>query len=195
MILLFADTLMKRTPYFQFSTAGQLTGTNKSVTKIQSSGASLEVYRLSNTVLYIIIVIAGVFVFISSVFVGTYFYKHCIEKTVSANNQGPGHFPKHKDGYNSLEMGVQESENQFSDPTYLEPVSNPRTHYDEIIDHTERSTQSFSDVLRHPEIENKQLLEFINNYADSRNRNYLPSDEKKTQQTRQQKTVFKTSSL
>lgn len=194
MILLFADTLMKRTPYFQFSTAGQVTGTNTSVTKIQSSGASLEVYRLSNTVLYIIIVIAGVFVFISSVFVGTYFYKHCIEKTVSANNQGLDHFPKHKDGYNSLEMGVQESENQFSDPTYLEPVLNPRTHYDEIIDHSERSTHSVSDVLRHSEIDNKQLLDFINNYADSRNY-CLPSDEKKTQQTRQQKKVFKTSSL
>lgn len=193
MILLFADTLMKRTSYFQFSTAGQLTGTNELVTKIQSPGASLEVYRLSNAVLYLIIVIAGVFVFLSSVCVGTYFYKHCIKKTVSANNQGPGYIPEHKDGYNSLEMGVQESENQFSDPTYLEPVSNPRTHYDEIIDHRESSTQSVSDVLRHPEIENKQLLDFIKNYANSRN--YLPLDEKKTQETRQQKTAFKTSSL
>lgn len=64
---------------------------NELVTKIQSPGASLEVYRLSNTVLYLIIVIAGVFVFLSSVCVGTYFYKHCIKKTVSANNQGPGY--------------------------------------------------------------------------------------------------------
>lgn len=73
-------------------------------------------------------------------------------------------------------MGVQESEHQFSDPTYLEPVSNPRTHYDETLwwNHWPqgRSTQSVSDVLRHPEIENKQLLDFINNYANSQN--YLP---------------------
>lgn len=74
-------------------------------------------------------------------------------------------------------MGVQESEHQFSDPTYLEPVSNPRTLYDEIIDHRERSTQSVFDVLIHPEIENEQLLDFINNYTNSWN--YLPLDEKK----------------
>lgn len=184
---------MKKTSSFQFSTEDQLTGTNELVTKIQSPGASLEVNWLSNSVLNIIIVIAGVFVFISSVCVGTYFYKHCIKKTVSACNQGPGFFPTHKDGYNSLEMGVQESEHQFSDPTYLEPVSNPRTHYDEIIDHRERSTQSVSDVLIHPEIENKQLLDFINSYTNSGN--YLPLDEKKTQEPRQQKTAFKTSSL
>lgn len=178
----------------QFSTSGQLTGSTKLVTKNQSSGAAFDVYRLSDTALHTIIVIAGIFVFISSVFVGTYFYKHCIKKTVFANNPGQDPFPKLIDGYNSLELCAQRSENQLSDPTYLEPVSNPIPHYDEIIDHSERSTKSVSDVLSHSEIENKQLIDFFSNYCESRNY-YLSSDEKKKHDKQGNRKVFKTSSL
>lgn len=74
--------------------------------KIQLFGVLLEVYRFFNIVLYLIIVIVGVFVFLSSVCVGIYFYKYCIKKIVLVNNQGFGYIFKYKDGYNSFEMGV-----------------------------------------------------------------------------------------
>lgn len=189
----FLDTVIKRTPYLQFTASGQLTRNTKLVTRSQSA-ATLDLYRNSNTALNIIIVIAGVFVFITSVFVGTYVYKHCIKNTLLANNQGHDHFSKLKDGYNSLEMCTQESENQFSDPTYLEPVSNPRPHYDEVIDNSIGNNQQVSDVLSHSEIENKQLVDNLINFADSRNLVFL-SDDKVTCQTRKQKPVLKTSSL
>lgn len=59
-----------------------------------------------------------------------------------------------REEYNSLELNVREDSIHSRDQTYLEPVSDAKPHYDEIIslnETTEQISQNISEQTKHDE--------------------------------------------
>lgn len=126
------DTPEQNTTYLLNSTSNQITGTTPLLTKSISSGIPMVVNGPSYTVMmYAIIALAGVFVVICGVFVGTYVYKHCVKQPPTTSDKELVQFSNPKE-YNSLSIPFQEQSDHCSDPTYLEPVTDTRSQYNEI---------------------------------------------------------------
>lgn len=79
-------------------------------------------------------------------FVGVYFYKHCIKPTTQLDGKEMHSFDS-MEGYKSL---TQPENNQaFENPhgsLYLEPISEPNVHYNEILNKEEMVEEGISDV-------------------------------------------------
>lgn len=100
--------------------------TTQLVNKITLSETPLVIKGLPLIILFIIIALVGSLVILCGVFVGTYFYKHCIKQTTADHPS-----LKQQDGYDSLALDVQE-QRSHSRPTYLEPVSETSSHYVDV---------------------------------------------------------------
>lgn len=113
--------------------------TQLSTEKVSSEGKALERPPVPNIILYMIITLVCIFVILFGLFVGIYFYKHCIKLTNITNDKGESHFNLNE-GYKSLnQLDSNRSVNSLRDSTYLEPLFDARLHYDEIENHNEIS--------------------------------------------------------
>lgn len=100
--------------------------------KVSSDGKALERPPVPYNILYMIITLVCIFVILFGLFVGIYFYKHCIKLTNITDDKGESHFNLNE-GYKSLEqLDTNRSVNSLRDSTYLEPLFDARLHYDEI---------------------------------------------------------------
>lgn len=124
--------------------------TTQLLPKNGSSGKSLAFHILPSTLLYILIVLVGVFIIICGVFVGIYSHKHCNTQSYSTKSRKVDQISNEREEYNSLELNVHEESIHSRDPTYLEPVSDAKPHYEEIIslnETTEQICQTISDKM------------------------------------------------
>lgn len=113
-------------------------GTTPLLNKEGFSGTQLVFHTLPSTLLYILISLVGIFIIICGIFVGTYVYKHCIRQPYSAENKKFDQMSNQQEGYNSLGLNVQEEENiRLRNQIYLEPVSDIKPQYEEIINRNE----------------------------------------------------------
>lgn len=131
--------------------------TTQLLPKNGSSGKSLAFHILPSTLLYILIVLVGVFIIICGVFVGIYSHKHCNTQSYSTKSRKVDQISNEREEYNSLELNVHEESIHSRDPTYLEPVSDAKPHYEEIIslnETTEQICQTISDKM---EIQNVSM--------------------------------------
>lgn len=96
----------------------------------------------------------GIFIIICGIFVGTYSYKHCNTHSYSTKNIKVDQISNQREEYNSLELNVGEDSIHSRDQTYLEPVSDAKPHYEEIIslnETTEQISQNISEQTEHDE--------------------------------------------
>lgn len=98
------------------------------MTEMTSSGYPTFIEGLSNHIFYVIVA----FVVLFGLFVGIYFYKHCIKRSGTPTNEKKNNFSSQPVGYNSLQRGSHRLDQMGNDiePTYLEPTAG--VHYDEI---------------------------------------------------------------
>lgn len=113
--------------------------TQLSIEKVSSDGKTLERTPVPYSILYMIITLVCIFVILFGLFVGIYFYKHCIKLTNITDDKGESHFDLNE-GYKSLNrLDTNRSVNSLWDSTYLEPFFDARLHYDEIENQDEIS--------------------------------------------------------
>lgn len=86
-------------------------------------------------------VLVGIFIIICGIFVGIYSHKHCNTQSYSIKSRKIDQISNEREEYNSLELNVHEESIHSRDPTYLEPVSNAKPHYEEIISLNETTEQ------------------------------------------------------
>ena len=95
-----------------------------------------ETPDLQYTIMFTAIAFAGIIVILCGLFVGIYFYKHCMKHVVIIERKGDNNAP---DGYNSLGADNQHQMQHLRETTYLEPVTSHDGHYDEINEQDELS--------------------------------------------------------
>lgn len=101
----------------------------------------LESQGLPNAVLYIIISFVCLFVVFWGLFVGVYFYRHCVKTSSIAKDTGECQ-PNLIEGYKSLDrFESNRAMENVQDPTYLEPIFDARSDYVEIENHNEEVMQ------------------------------------------------------
>lgn len=124
-------TFSRSTPLFENI------GTTLRSSRSTPSENSVVIPSFSQTILYIVIAFIGIIIILCGLFVGTYFHKHCIRQVVFTERIGKSDIPSAKAGYSSLSVDIHPQCDQPRDPTYLEPVSNHDTHYNEINENDE----------------------------------------------------------
>lgn len=113
--------------------------TQMSTEKVSSDGKALERPPVPYSILYMIITLVCIFVILFGLFVGIYFYKHCIKLKNITDDKGESHYNLNE-GYKSLnQLDTNRSVNSLRDSTYLEPFFDARLHYDEIENQDELS--------------------------------------------------------
>lgn len=103
--------------------------TPSAFTEITSSGYNNFIQNMSNSVFYIIVA----FVVLFGLFVGIYFYKHCIKRNMSVSktvDPFASQLVRYKSCYRDSLQNQPISHPCATEPAYLEPVTN--AHYDEI---------------------------------------------------------------
>lgn len=111
--------------------------TQMSTEKVSSDGKALERPPVPYSILYMIITLVCIFVILFGLFVGIYFYKHCIKLTNISDDKGESH-SNLNEGYKSLhQLDTNRSVNSLRDSTYLEPLFDERLHYNEIENQNE----------------------------------------------------------
>lgn len=137
LLLFLGETSVKNTTILRDYTYDRNKGTTPLLTKNGSSGTPLAVHNLSSTLVFILITFVGIFTIICGIFVGTYFYKHCIKQSYSTQSKNVDQIFHQREEYNSLELNVHVHEHEeiihSRDQTYLEPVFGAEPHYEEII--------------------------------------------------------------
>lgn len=125
-----------------------------------SPGTPLAFHNLPSTLLYILIVLVGIFIIICGIFVGTYSYKQCNANSYSTKNIKVDQISNQREEYNSLELNVGEDSIHSRDETYLEPVSDAKAHYEEVIslnETTEQISQNISEQTEDGEKASQKL--------------------------------------
>lgn len=125
--------------YLVNPSSDKVKGTTPIFTKDTFTKTSLFFQNVPFTVMYIAIALIGIFVLLCGLYVGTYFYNHCIIRTASSDLKSVDNISNDREGYNSLGINLQVQNDISSDPTYLEPVSDVIPHYVEIIDENDTS--------------------------------------------------------
>lgn len=137
------------TTYLASVTSGRITDTT-------SFGQLPDNNGLPNAIVYIIIALVCGFMILFGLFVGVYFYKHCIKSTTQLDGQKVHSFNS-IEGYKSL---TQPENNQviksLHDSTYLEPISEPSLHYNEIEYKEGITEKGISDV--HLQKQNEEIV-------------------------------------
>lgn len=104
---------------------------------------------LPTAIVYIIIALVCVFMILFGLFVGVYFYKHCIKHAVIVDRAQDNSFNS-IEGYKSLHVNQPESNQAIEnrhDSTYIEPVFEASLHYNEIENKEEIIEHMISDVF------------------------------------------------
>lgn len=138
-LLFLGETSVRSTISLRDYTYDGSKGTTPLLTKSGSPGTPSEFHNLPSTLLFILVVLVGVFIIICGLFVGAYFYKHCNTRSYSNKSKKVDPISNQREVYNSLEMNVHEQSIHSQDQTYLEPVSDAKTHYEEIISLNEKN--------------------------------------------------------
>lgn len=121
--------------------------TQLSTENLSSGGNALEQPPVPYSILYMIIALVCIFVVLFGLFVGIYFYKHCIQQTNITADKDESNFNLNN-GYKSLHrMETSQSESNPRDSSYLEPLFDARLHYDEIETQDERKEEELSQFL------------------------------------------------
>ena len=108
-------------------------------TKIIFAYKPSETPDLQYTIMFTAIAFVGIIVILCGLFVGIYFYKHCMKRVVIIERKGGN---SASDGYSSLDANNQHQMQHLRETTYLEPVTAPDGHYDEIKEQDELSQKS-----------------------------------------------------
>ena len=124
--------------------------------------------NLSHTILYIVIAFIGIIIILCGLFVGTYFFKHCVRQVVLTERIGKSDIPITKAGYSSLSVNIHPQCEQPRDPTYLEPVSSHDTHYNEIVENNEINELSIEEKSATKDNQNVELSIVPGNFPHSK---------------------------
>lgn len=130
--------------------------------KDASSKPPTLIEGLSNIVIYSFFALIGVLIMLCGLCVGTYFYRHCIKHSFSNSSKGNKYVLEQRDGYNGLEMDKHEQNDNSSDQAYLEPVSDVKPQYQEIIDFEETDNPFASKPLGQSQFEQIELSKLLN---------------------------------
>lgn len=103
--------------------------TTSTISESTSSGSHNT--SMPHFLMYLIVTSVVIFIILCSMFVGTYFYKHCLTQRVSRIKNVD--LSNSKEGY--LDVDTHQQGNQGRDLDYLEPVNSYKTDYNEIADH------------------------------------------------------------
>lgn len=153
-MLFLGETSVKSKLFLRDNTYDRSKGTTPLLTKDGTPGTPLAFHNLPSTLLYILIVLVGIFIIICGIFVGTYSYKHCNTHSYSTKTMKVDQSSNQREEYNRLELNVREDSIHSRDQTYLEPVSDAKPHYAEIIslnETTEQISQNISEQTEHDE--------------------------------------------
>lgn len=104
---------------------------------------------LPTAIVYIIIALVCIFMILFGLFVGVYFYKHCIKQAIIVDRKREHSFNL-MEGYKSLHVNqpeINQSIENDHDSTYLEPVFEASLHYNEIENKEETTEHMISDVF------------------------------------------------
>lgn len=127
MIFIFLFILKEWSFHFADITSLEIKGTTQLVNRITLSETPLVIKGLPLAILFIIIALVGSLVILCGLFVGTYIYKHCIKQT-TVNHPSL----KQQEGYDSLALDLQEQRSHTRPPSYLEPVFETSSHYEDV---------------------------------------------------------------
>lgn len=126
--------------------------------KVSSLGKTSEQPPVPYSIMYMIIALVCIFVILFGLFVGIYFYKHCIKLTHITDDKGESHFNSNE-GYKSLnQLNTNRSTNSPRDSSYLEPFFDARLHYDEIENKNETKAEEMSQFFNQRLNEENLLL-------------------------------------
>lgn len=159
-MLFLGETSLRSTISLRDYTYNRNKGTTPLLPKNGSSGTPLAFHNLPSTLLYILIVLVGIFIIICGIFVGTYSYKHCNAHSYATKNIKVNQISNQREEYNSLELNVGEDSIHSRDQTYLEPVSDAKAHYEEVIslnETTEQISQNISEQTEDGEKASQKL--------------------------------------
>lgn len=146
------------TTHLLIDTSGRLSQIFQKSTDIAPFGQLSDNQGLPNAIVYIIVALVCAFMILFGLFVGVYFYKHCIKNTIIIDEKGEHSFNQ-IEGYKSLNQpeSNQAIEN-WHDSTYLEPVFDARLHYNEIENKEEITEEIISDAFVQQEQEEVIIL-------------------------------------
>lgn len=146
------------TTHLLIDTSGRISQIIQKSTDIAPFGQHPDNQGLPNAIVYIIVVLVCGFMILFGLFVGVYFYKHCIKNTIIIDEKGEHSFNS-IEGYKSLNQpeSNQAIEN-WHDSTYLEPVFDARLHYNEIENKEEITEEIISDAFVQQEQEEVIIL-------------------------------------
>lgn len=131
---------------------------------------------LSNIVIYSLFALIGVLIILCGLCVCTYFYKHCIKQSFTNSSKGNKYIVEQLEGYNDLEMDKHEQNDNSSDQAYLEPVSDVRPQYEEIIDVEKTDKPLTSKNLGQSQFEKFALPKLLSSSQHSQNFSYEVRD-------------------
>lgn len=98
---------------------------------------------MPNFKFHIITVLVGIFLIIFGLFVGVYFYKHCLKPNIIIPDGKEEPNSNTKEGYKSLSyVDNNQADDNRRDSTYLDPIIDGRPHYVEIENQEELNEQS-----------------------------------------------------
>lgn len=160
------------TSYSHHSTSGRIKSTMPISMNDPSSKPPTLIEGLSNIVIYSIFALIVVLIMLCGLCVGTYFFRHCIKHSFSNSSKGNKYILEQRDGYNDLEMDKHEQNDNSTDQAYLEPVSDVRPQYEEIIDFEETDKPLTSENLGQSQFEKFELPELLSTTQHSKNCNF-----------------------
>lgn len=168
-MLILAGSSIKSTSYNHHSTSDWIQSTMPALMKDPSSKPPTLIEGLANIVIYSLFALIGVLIMLCGLCVGTYFYRHCIKHSFPNSSKRNKYVLEQRDGYNDLEMDKHEQNDNSSEQAYLEPVSDMRPQYDEIIDLEETDKPLTSENLGQSQFEKFKLSELLSTAQHSQN--------------------------
>lgn len=167
-----AGSSIKSTSYTDHSTSDWIKSTMPIFMKDPSSKPPTLIEGLSNIVIYSLFALIGVIIILCGLCVCTYFYKHCIKQPFTKSSKGNKYIVEQLEGYNDLEMDKHEQNDNSSDQVYLEPMSDVRPQYEEIIDFEKTDKPLTSKNLGQSQFEIFELPKLLSTGQHSQNCNF-----------------------
>lgn len=135
------------TTHLLIDTSGRISQIIQKSTDMTPFGQRPDNQGLPNDILYIIVALVCAFMILFGLFVGVYFYKHCIKNTIIIDEKREHSFNSIGE-YKSLNQPErnQAIENRH-DSTYIEPIFEASPHYNEIENKDEIIEHMKSDVF------------------------------------------------
>lgn len=154
----FKGTRNDDTTRISIDTSGRISQIIQKSTDMTPFGQRPDNQGLPNAIAYIIVALVCAFMILFGLFVGVYFYKHCIKNTIIIDEKREHSFNQ-IEGYKSLNQpeSNQAIENHH-DSTYIEPIFEASLHYNEIENKEEIIEHIISDVFVQQQNEEVAIL-------------------------------------